>query len=161
MSIEATFLGDAIDEGGSAGANAASRVLVVFERGRAGTAALRVGAEIAEAGAELSVVTLAPQAAPSRCCGGGGPGPYNCAVRAEADMELGAARILLGSASQRASFTVLVGHPAPPLSAWVAEHGFGIVVVPARRLSRAGGRLARSLRRTTAAEVRLVRWSQR
>lgn len=134
----------------------AGRVLVVFESGRSGAAALRAGAELAEAGRELSVVTLAPQAQPLRCCGGGGAGPYNCAVRAQADEELGEARDLLGARLKPAMLTVLVGHPDPPLVAWVGEHAFDIVLLPSRRLALRGGRLARCLRRATAAEVRLV-----
>ena len=136
----------------------AARVLVVFESTRGGTAALRAGAELAGAGSELSVVTLAPQAKPLRCCGGGGgAGPYNCAVRAQADEELNEARKLLESEVNRSTFTVLVGHPDPPLAAWVSEHEFDIVLLGSRRLTRGGGRLARVLRRETAAEVRLVR----
>ncbi len=143
------------DRGGSG--HSARRVLVVFESGRSGAAALRAGAELAESGHELAVVTLAPQAKPLRCCGGGGAGPYNCAVRAQADEELNEARELLGSAVKPAMLTVLVGHPDPPLIAWVGEHAFDIVVLPSRRLTRRGGRLARYLRRATAAEVRLAR----
>ncbi len=143
------------DRGGSG--PPAARVLVVFEAGRSGAAALRAGAELAEAGRELSVVTLAPQAKPLRCCGGGGAGPYNCAVRAQADDELREARGLLGPALKPAMLTVLVGHPEPPLVPWIGEHAFDIVVLPARRFTRRGGRLARHLRRATGADVRLVR----
>jgi hypothetical protein len=143
------------DRGGSG--HSAGRVLVVFEAGRSGAAALRAGAELAEAGHDLSVVTLAPQAKPLRCCGGGGAGPYNCAVRAQADEELGEAQDLLGAALKPAMLNVLVGHPDPPLVAWVSEHAFDIVLLPSRRLTRRGGRLARCLRRATAADVRLVR----
>jgi hypothetical protein len=153
----ATLTGGTIEGGRGGAAGSAARVLVVFESGRSGAAALRAGAELAEAGSELSVVTLAPQARPLRCCGGGGAGPYNCAVRAEAGMELHQARDLLGSAFKRARFTVLVGHPDPPLVAWVSEHAFDIVLIPSRRLALNGGRLARRVRRATAAEVRLVR----
>ena len=64
-----------------------SRVLLVFERSRGGLRALDRAAELARAGAELSVVTLAPQA-PSSRCRGPGPGLYNCAVREEAQAEL-------------------------------------------------------------------------
>src|SRR5271154_6444706 len=143
------------DRGGSG--HSAGRVLVVFEAGRSGAAALRAGAELAEAGNDLSVVTLAPQAKPLRCCGGGGAGPYNCAVRAQADEELSQARDLLGPALKPAMLTVLVGHPEPPLVPWIGEHAFDIVVLPTRRLTRRGGRLARHLRRATAADIRLVR----
>ncbi|HKH87480.1 MAG TPA: hypothetical protein VKA05_01600, partial [Acidimicrobiales bacterium] len=71
---------DRNDDRRSGAADGAKRVLVVFERGAGGMAALREAAELAEAGAEVSVVTLAPQAKPLRCCGGGGAGPYNHAV---------------------------------------------------------------------------------
>ena len=130
---------------------------MVFEAGRGGAAALREGAGFARDGAELSVVTLAPQATPFKCCGGGGPGPYNCAVRDEAEDELRRARSLLGSLAVPATFTTLVGTPAPPLPEWSADRGFDVIVLPASRFSRGGGRLARELRRATAAEVRIAR----
>ena len=156
MSVAATLTGGPIDGGGDVAPKRPARVLVVFESGRRGAAALRVGAELAEVGRELSVVTLAPQAKPLRCCGGGGAGPYNCAVRAQADAELHEARGLLGSEFSRATFAVLVGHPDPPLVAWVTEHEFDIVLLPSRRLTLGGGRFARCVRRATAAEVRLI-----
>jgi hypothetical protein len=132
-------------------------VLVVFEEGRGGAAALREAAELAGGGAELSVVTLAPQAKPFKCCGGGGPGPYNCAVRDQAEDELRQARSLLGSLAERATFTLLVGTPAPPLAEWSATRGFDVILLPAPRLARGGGRQARALRRASRAEIRLVR----
>jgi hypothetical protein len=155
--LDATLDSGTIDDGPSATAGRPARVLVVFEPGRSGAAALREAAELAEAGSELSVVTLAPQARPLRCCGGGGAGPYNCAVRGEAETELRQAREDLGSARGRATFTVLVGCPEPPLTAWVAEHAFNLVLLPLHRLTLGGNRLARSLRRATEADVRLVR----
>ncbi len=133
-----------------------TRVLVVFEHGRGGEAALREAAESAAAGAELSVVTLAPQAKPFKCCGGGGPGPYNCAVRDQAQEELRQAQGLLGSLAQRATFTVLVGTPAPPLTEWSAARAFDVIYLPARRFAVGGGRQARALRRASSAEIRLV-----
>jgi hypothetical protein len=157
MSIDATSSVGAVDDGRTATVGPAARVLVVFESGRTGAAALREAAELAEAGRELSVVTLAPQARPSRCCGGGGAGPYNCAVREEAEMELRQARDILGSTGSRATFTTLVGHPDPPLGPWAAEHAFDLILLPAHPLTRGGSRLAGGLRRATAAEVRLVR----
>ena len=129
-----------------------TRVLVVFEEGRGGEAALREGAELAAAGAELSVVTLAPQAKPFKCCGGGGPGPYNCAVRDQAQEELRQAQSLLGSLARRATFTVLAGTPAPPLTEWSAVRAFDVIFLPAPRFARAGGRQARALRRVCSAE---------
>jgi len=148
---------DRNDDRRSGAADGAKRVLVVFERGAGGMAALREAAELAEAGGEVSVVTLAPQAKPLRCCGGGGAGPYNHAVRCEAEDELRVAREALGSAAGRTTFTVLAGCPDPPLTAWVAEHEFDLVILPRRRLARGGSPLARGLRQATAAEIRLVR----
>ena len=134
---------------------AARRIAVVFERGNAGTAALREAAERANAGAELSVVTLAPQARAVRRAGG--EGPYNIAIRHEAQLELHEARDLLGSVAKRATFSVLSGCPQPPLASWVAEHGFDLVVLPRQRLTPGGNYFAKSLRKQTSAEVLLVR----
>lgn len=135
---------------------ATRRVLAVFEPGRSGEATLREAAELAEAGYELSVVTLAPQARPSRCCGKGGTGPYNIAVRDEAETELCQARDILGVTAGRASFTVLVGCPSPPLTAWAQEHAFDLILLPSHRFTRGGNRDARAMRRSTSAEIRLV-----
>jgi hypothetical protein len=155
--LDATLTRDTIDDGRDGTAGRPTRVLVVFEPGRTGLAALREAAELAEAGSELSVVTLAPQARPLRCCGGGGAGPYNCAVRGEAEAELQQARQNLGAAGGRAMFNVLVGCPEPPLTAWAAEHAFALILLPHHRLTLGGNRLAKGLRRSTGAEVRLVR----
>jgi nucleotide-binding universal stress UspA family protein len=135
---------------------ATQRVLAVFEPGHAGEAALREAAELAEAGSELSVVTLAPQARPSRCCGKGGTGPYNIAVREEAEVELRQAREILGATARRVSFTVLVGHPTPPLAAWAEENAVDLILLPSHPFTRGGNRYARAMRRATSAEVRLV-----
>jgi hypothetical protein len=139
------------------GSGAPGRVAVVFERSNAGTAALREAAELANAGRELSVVTLAPQARPTRWGRAGGEGPYNIAVREEAELDLREARDMLGSVASRATFQMLAGCPQPRLASWVAEHGFGLVLLPHRRLTPGGNPFARSLRKKTSAEVRLVR----
>jgi hypothetical protein len=135
---------------------ARERVLVVYREGRRGEAALREGAELAAAGAELEVVTLAPLAKPYKCCGGGGAGPYNSAMRVVADEELTQARTLLGTLAGRASFTSLTGCPSPPLAEWSAARSFDVVILPRERLARGGGYLARSLRAATNADVRLT-----
>lgn len=134
-----------------------SGVAVVFERGNAGAAALREAAELAAAGRELTVVTLAPQARPARWGRAGGEGPYNVAIREEAQDELREARELLGSVAERATFDVLAGCPRPPLASWVSRHRFGLVLLPRQRLTVGGNLFARSLRKETSAEVRLVR----
>jgi hypothetical protein len=136
---------------------AAGRVAVVFQRGDTGTAALREAAELANAGHELSVVTLAPQARPPSWGRAGGTGPYNIAIKQEAELELQEARDILGSVAGRATFEVLSGSPQPPLAAWVAQHRFGLVLLPHQRLTPGGNFFARGLRRNTSAEVRLVR----
>jgi hypothetical protein len=141
---------------GDAGAHAPGRVAVVFERGAAGVAALGEAAELANAGRELSVVTLAPQARPPSWGRAGGTGPYNIAIREEAELELREARDILGSVASRATFDVLAGCPQPPLASWVAQHGFGLVLLPRRRLTPGGNPFARSLRKETSAEVQLV-----
>jgi hypothetical protein len=142
---------------GGSGSGAAGRVAVVFERSDAGTAALREAAELANAGRELSVVTLAPQARPPVWGRAGGTGPYNIAIREEAELELREARDILGSVASRATFEVLAGCPQPRLASWVAQHGFGLVLLPHRRLTPGGNPFAQSLRKETSAEVRLVR----
>ena len=131
------------------------RVLVVYERCPSATAALREAVELTSAGGELAVVTLAPQADPVRCCGPG-PGAYNCAIREEAALELREVREILGPAAERAGFKVLIERRDPPLAAWVAQQGFDLVLLPARRLTFGGNRAARRLRRS-GAEIRVVR----
>jgi hypothetical protein len=131
------------------------RVLVLYEPSARARTALREGAELTSAGGELAVVTLAPQAQPNRCCGPG-PGGYNCAVREEAELELREAREILGPAARRATFQTLVERRDPPLAAWVAQQGFDVVLLPARRLTLGGHRAARKLRKTRAAEIRVV-----
>jgi hypothetical protein len=120
-------------------------------------AALREAAELASAGSELSVVTLAPQARPARWGRAGGEGPYNVAVREEAQLELSEAREILGSVAARTTFRMLAGCPQPPLASWVAQHAFALVLLPRRRLTPGGNPFARSLRKQTSAEVRLIR----
>jgi hypothetical protein len=131
-------------------------VLVLYERCPSGAAALREAVELTSGGGELTVVTLAPQARPSRCCGGSQAGTYNCAIREEAALELREAHEILGSAAERAAFKVLIERRDPPLAAWAGEQCFHLVLLPARRLTRGGNRAARRLRSSIAAEVRVV-----
>jgi hypothetical protein len=153
-------LGTELVEGsvhGGGGAGDPALLAAVFERSDAGTAALREAAELANAGCELTVVTLAPQARPPRWGRAGGEGPYNIAVKQEAELELEQAREILGSVADRATFTVLAGCPQPPLASWVSQHGFGLVLLPHRRFTAGGNPFAKRLRKETSAEVRLVR----
>ncbi len=141
---------------GDRASGGAPRVAVVFERSDAGAAALREAAELANAGHALSVLTLAPQARVP-CGRAGGTGPYNLAIRHEAQLELQEARALLGSVAARATFNLLAGCPQPPLAPWVAEHRVVLVLLPRRPLTLGGSVFARGLRKRTSAEVRLVR----
>lgn len=134
-----------------------ARVLVVFEPCDTGRAALREAAELANAGSELSVVTLAPQVKPMLWGRAGGEGPYNLAMREEAEIDLREARQILGSVAARATFAVLAGTPQPPLDTWAAERAFSIVLLAFHRFTPGGSRFAKGLRRATTAEVRLVR----
>ncbi len=147
----------ASDAGSVGRASARRRVLVVFEEGSGGRAALQAALELADGGAELSVATLSWEAEQLSCCRCVGPtNAYNHAVREQARDELREARALLAAAGVRASFATLPGTPNPALSAFLSEHEFDLVVVPRHRLARGGGRLARELRRMTASEIRTV-----
>jgi hypothetical protein len=158
MSGLGTTLADgSVDGGVDPGDGAPGRVAVVFERSNAGTAVLREAAELVNAGRDLWVVTLAPQARGARWGRAGGEGPYNVAVREEAELDLQRAREILGSVASRVTFKMLAGSPQPPLASWVAQHRFGLVLLPHQRLTPGGNPFARSLRRKTSAEVRLVR----
>ncbi len=139
------------DDGG-----ANKRVAVVYQSSKSGAAALREAAELVASGSELWVATLAPQAERARCCKSQCEGPYNIAVKEEAARELAEAREKLGSLAERATFTVLSGSPQPPLASWVAEHEFGLVLLPRSRFTLGGNPFARILRKKTRAEVRLV-----
>jgi hypothetical protein len=156
MSIDATQPVGCVDAAASVPGGSATRTLVLFERGRGGALALRRAAELtAVSDVELTVMTLAPQAAPNRCCGPGVQ-PYNCAVREEAELELREARNMLGPAADRTMFKVLVEGRDPPLVVWVAEHAFDLVLLPAHHLRPGGHPAARKLRRSTEADVRVV-----
>lgn len=145
-----------MDGAADAGPGAPARVAVVFERGKAGRAALREAAELANAGRELSVVALAPQALAARWGRAGGEGPYNIAMREESQLEISEAREILGSVASRATFEVLAGYPQPPLASWVSKNGFVLVLLPRRRFTLGGHPLAKSVAKETSAEVRLV-----
>jgi hypothetical protein len=153
----ASFPAEGITEGRDASPARQARVLVVFESRPSGVAALREAAELSEGDLDLTVVTLAPQSLPARCCARGpSVEVVNCVVREEAERDLLEARAILGSAAARATFKRLVGSHDPPLQAWADEAAFDVIVLPSRRLSVGGHPLARRLRRATSAEIRVV-----
>jgi hypothetical protein len=133
------------------------RVLVVFESSPGGRAALREAAQVGGGETHLTVVALAPQSVASRCCARGpSVEVVNCVVREEAEDDLLEAREILGDAADRATFKALVGKRDPPIGKWAVANSFDLIVLPSRRLSIGGHPLARALRRTTTAEVRLA-----
>ncbi len=132
------------------------RVLVLFEPTPRGRIALRAAAEEIGADGRLTVVALAPQSRPSRCCGPSVEA-LNCAVRDAAERDLHEAREALGPAADRASFHRLVGLRDPSLAVWARRREFDLVVLPAHRLRLRGHPWARGLRRALAAEIRVVR----
>lgn len=134
-----------------------ARVLVVFESSPGGRAALREAAELGGGDTHLTVVALAPQSVASRCCARGpSVEVVNCVVRDEAEDDLREARAILGDAAAGATFKALVGRRDPPVGRWAVANSFDLIVLPTRRLSIGGHPLARELRRTTTAEVRLA-----
>jgi hypothetical protein len=134
------------------------RVVVLYEPGRSGSAALDLARRlVAGEGSMLTVVTVAPQDT-RNWCGAGSAADYNQAVCEAADAELREARELLGPLGDRALFQVLVQDSHPPLADWVASGDFDVVLLPARTrpLRRASHPAADQLRACTRAEVRVV-----
>ena len=138
--------------------SAGKRVLVLYEPGRTGSAALDLaGRLVGGDGSALAVVTVAPQDI-RICCGAGSAIDYNRAVCDAADAELRRARELLGHVGNRALLKLLVQDEDPPLAAWIAAGGFDVVLLPARRrpLRSAKHPAADQLRKSTTAEIRVV-----
>lgn len=155
----AAFAADPVGDTRTAGAtmhSAKRHVLVVYERGRGGEAALAEGAGlVASSAAVLTVVTLAPQDTNPGCTVYSDA--YNAGVREQAGAELGEARRLLGAVGGQARYQRLVEGRDPPLEKWVAASAFDLVLLPARRLPygpRHG--TARRLRRSGDCEVRVA-----
>ena len=137
---------------------AGKRVVVLCEPGRTGSVALDLaGRLVRDDGSALTVVSVAPQDT-RICCGAGSAIDYNLAVCEAVDAELRQARERLGYVGNRASFKLLVQDKDPPLAAWIAAGGFGVVLLPARRrlLRSAKHPAADQIRRSTSAEVRIV-----
>jgi hypothetical protein len=130
--------------------------LVVFERGRAGVATIEMARELATHGGSVTAVGLAPQAEPLRGCGPSARS-YNDAVRDEVAKELEQAEELLWPLGSRAECRLLVEGVDPRLDEFVAEEGFDLILLPARRrpLRSAKHPAAASLR-GLGAEVRVV-----
>ena len=156
MSVHSSLSSAATDDGLVVSVQRPARVLALFEPTPSGAAALRDAAALV--GGELTVVTLAPQSLPPRCCARGpGVEVVNCVIREEAASELHQAREILGDqATTHVTFRTLVGTRDPPPEVWAAEQFFDLIVLPSRRLAFGGHPLARRLRRATAAQIRVV-----
>lgn len=133
-------------------------VLVLFEPGCSGKAALDLARELAErddAGVTvLAVVPMAPSG--TRC--GNSASEFNDIVRDAVADELDQARAQLVEIGDRAAFRLLVEGSDPPLPEWVRGAGVDVVLLPSRRrpLRSRKHPAAGALERTTDAEIRIV-----
>ncbi len=134
------------------------RVLVLFEPGRGGAAALAQARELAEHDhAALTVVGVAPQARLGTC-GATSARAYNEAVTDSVVDDLESARARLGELGAEASYRLLVEGTEPSLDAFAAGGDFDVVLLPARRrlLRAAGHPAAGRLSASSGAEIRVV-----
>lgn len=129
------------------------RVLVLFEPGRGGLAALDEGRKLAvDWRAALTVVGVAPQARSGQCTGPAGA--LNDAIAEAVVNELEEARKLLNGVD--ASYRLLIDGDAPSLQE--LADSFDLVLLPGRRrpFRGAGHPAAGRLSGACAAEVRVV-----
>lgn len=132
------------------------RIMVLFEPGLAGTAALDLARQLAASDhSTVTVVSVVPQAAASRCAYS--PTDFNATVRDAAADELKQARAQLGEIADRAAFVLLIEGTDPPLHEFVAAAGFELVLLPARRRPlRSAKHPAAAALSGTGAEVQIV-----
>jgi hypothetical protein len=133
------------------------RVLLLFEPGRGGIAALAQAHELVVADrVELTVVSVAPQAPSGSRCGNSAL-EYNDMVAESVAADLDHARAQLAELGIAADYELLIEN-APPLDRYVAEGGYELVLLPARRrLLRAPGHPAAGrLRRLDGVDVQVV-----
>jgi hypothetical protein len=136
---------------------AGKRILVVFEPGRAGVAAVAAARELAtHEDSSVIAVSLAPQAGALRGCGPSAR-PYNEAVRDEVAKELEQAEEVLWPLGGRAECRLLIEGVDPRLEEFVAAQQIDLVLLPARRrpLRSTKHPAAAGLRRL-GAEVRVI-----
>jgi hypothetical protein len=133
------------------------RVLVLFEPGRGGAAALDEARELAEHHhAALTVVAVAPHA-PLGTCGATSARAYNDAVVDSVVEDLESARARLGEIGAEATYRLLIEGSEPSLDGFAAG-GFDLVLLPARRrlLRAARHPAAGRLSASSGAEIRVV-----
>jgi nucleotide-binding universal stress UspA family protein len=134
------------------------RVLVVFEPGRGGAAALGLARELADReGATLTVVSVAPQGVSGARCGNSAL-DYNLALQDSVVEDLDHARARLAEFGVRASYELLIECAWPSLDEFAAAGRFDLVLLPARRrpLRAPGHPGAERLRLATGAEIQVV-----
>ena len=139
-------------------ANSGPRVLVLYERGASGPRAIDHARELMQAqGGQLTVVTVVTKDTRVRGTGVSAR-DYNDAVRDSAQRDLDQARRLLGLLAERSVFEVVVEGGKTSLAGWAVDGAFDVILLPARRwlFSRRGHPVAATLRRSTAADVRVV-----
>jgi nucleotide-binding universal stress UspA family protein len=136
---------------------AGKRILVLFESGRAGTAAIDFARQLAvHDRSTVTVVTVVPQATMAPRCGCG-PTDLNAMVRDAAADELEQAQEQLYEIGDRAAFVPLIEGTDPPLHEFVAAAGFELIVLPARRRPlRSTKHPAAAALSRTGAEVQIV-----
>ena len=134
------------------------RVLLVFEPGRGGAAALELARDLVERqGATLSVVSVAPQGMSGTRCGNSAR-DYNLAIQDSVAGDLDRARVWLGEFGARASCELLIERVSPSLDKFAAAGHFDLVLLPARRrpIRAPGHPAAGPLRRATGAEIQVI-----
>lgn len=135
------------------------RVMVLYEPGRSGAAAIDRGRALVDGtDASLTVVGIAPQAegGPPRC--GGSAHDLNITLVEQTADELYEARRRLGELGDTVRFELLVEGEDPPLEQYTAREQFDAILLPARRrpLNRTKHPQAAVLRRVTAADVQII-----
>ncbi|HTT30215.1 MAG TPA: universal stress protein [Solirubrobacteraceae bacterium] len=136
------------------------RILVLYEHGRAGAAAIDLARHLAEFDrVTLTVVGIAPHA-PSggraRCAHS--PVEYNEAVADSVAHDLDDARERLGAAAERAAFVLLVDGADQTLEQLARSGGFDLVLLPAHRrpFRKPGHPAASELSGVPGVEIRIV-----
>jgi nucleotide-binding universal stress UspA family protein len=129
---------------------ASKRVLVLFEAGPGGAAAVELARELAEVqDATVTVVSVVPMAPSGSRCGNSAL-EYNLIVREAVEKDLTQARERLAVLGERAGYELLMEGVDPPLAQFTAAGGFDLVLLPARR------RPLRSVKHPDAAALRSV-----
>jgi len=142
---------------GRSARSAPEHILVLYEHGRAGAAAIDLARELAEGrNATLTVVGIAPQA-PSGPCGNSAV-DYNEAVADSVAHDLEQARERLGASAACAAFVLLVDGVDQTLEQLTRSGGFDLVLLPGRRrpLRAARHPEASRLEHVARAEIRIV-----